>query len=51
MNLLIRLNVEERIAILIITHDPLIARECTRQAMIRDGVLLEAATGLQRWQA
>ena len=51
MNLLIRLNVEERIAILIITHDPLIARECTRQAMIRDGVLLEAATGLPRWQA
>ena len=41
MQLLIRLNREERNTIVIITHDPLIAQQCTRQAQIRDGVLLE----------
>ena len=41
MQLLLRLNRDERITILIITHDPLIARECTRQAQIHDGVLHE----------
>ena len=41
MQLLIRLNWEERNTIVIITHDPLIAQQCTRQAQIRDGVLLE----------
>jgi len=40
MQLLIRLNREERNTIVIITHDPLIARRCTRQALIRDGQLL-----------
>ncbi len=43
MELLIQLNVEERITILIITHDAAIARRCTRQAMIGDGVLREGA--------
>ena len=43
MDLLIQLNVEERITILIITHDAAIARRCTRQAMIGDGVLREGA--------
>ena len=42
MQLLIRLNREERNTIVIITHDPLIAEQCTRQVHIRDGVLLEA---------
>ena len=44
MRLLIGLNMEERITILIITHDPVIARQCTRQTLIRDGVLLEDDT-------
>ena len=41
MQLLTRLNEEERITILIITHDPVIARQCTRRTLIRDGVLVE----------
>ena len=49
MDLLIQLNVEERITILIITHDAAIARRCTRQATIRDGLLRERA-GPQRGQ-
>ena len=47
MDLLIQLNVEERITILIITHDAAIARRCTRQSTIGDGVLREGA-GPQR---
>ena len=43
MDLLIQLNVEERITILIITHNAAIARRCARQAMIGDGVLREGA--------
>ena len=43
MDLLIELNVEQRITILIITHDAAIARRCTRQAIIGDGVLRERA--------
>jgi len=42
MALLVRLNAEQGVTILIITHDPLIARQCTRQVRIRDGRLLEA---------
>ena len=49
MDLLIQLNVEERITILIITHDAAIARRCTRQSTIGDGVLREGA-GPQRGQ-
>ena len=45
MQLLIGLNCEERITILIITHDPVIAEQCTRRTLIRDGVLLEADGG------
>ena len=41
MRLLTELNREERITILIITHDPVIAGQCTRRTLIRDGVLLE----------
>ena len=41
MELLIGLNLKEGITILIITHDLTIARRCTRQILIRDGVLLE----------
>ena len=43
MQLLIRLNREERNTIIIITHDPAIARRCTRQATIRDGLLAGGA--------
>ena len=40
MDLLIRLNREDRITILIITHDSAISGQCTRQTSIRDGILL-----------
>ena len=40
MELLIRLNRREGITILIITHDAAISRQCARQTVIRDGVLL-----------
>ena len=42
MELLVRLNGEQMVTILIITHDPLIARRCVRQVRIRDGRLIEA---------
>ena len=45
MESLIRLNREELITIVIITHDPLIARQCARKTLIRDGALFEAAGG------
>ena len=45
MDLLIRLNREERIAFVIITHDPLVSRRCRRLALIRDGILLEGRAG------
>ena len=41
MQLLIRLNREERVAVVIITHDPAVSVQCRRRALIRDGVLLE----------
>ena len=45
MESLIRLNREELITIVIITHDPLIARQCARKTLIRDGALFEVAGG------
>ena len=47
MRLLTRLNREDGIAIVIITHDPVISLQCRRRALIRDGALLEedAAAG------
>lgn len=44
MALLLQLNAEQKITILLITHDPLIARQCARQVRIHDGRLLEAPT-------
>ena len=41
MQLLIRLNREERVAVVIITHDPVVSMLCRRRALIRDGALLE----------
>ncbi len=41
MALLLQLNSEQGVTILIITHDPLVARQCTRQLRIHDGRLLE----------
>ena len=43
MQLLIRLNREERVAVVIITHDPAVSLQCRRRALIRDGELLEDA--------
>ena len=41
VDLLLQLNAEQGITVLIITHDPLIAHQCTRQLRIQDGALLE----------
>ena len=41
MQLLIRLNRDQRVAVIIITHDPAISMQCRRRALIRDGELLE----------
>ncbi|MXY66780.1 MAG: ABC transporter ATP-binding protein [Gammaproteobacteria bacterium] len=41
MQLMIRLNREEGVAVVIITHDPVVSMQCRRRALIRDGVLLE----------
>ena len=41
LELLIRLNREERITIVVITHDPGVARRCARRTLMQDGVLLE----------
>ena len=41
MQLLIQLNREEQVAVVIITHDPLVSMQCRRRALIRDGVLFE----------
>ena len=41
MQLLNRLNRDERVAVIIITHDPAVSMQCRRRALIRDGELLE----------
>ncbi len=40
MNLFKKLNNEEGITVVIITHDPNIARQCRRYVVMRDGVIL-----------
>ena len=47
MRLLIQLNREERVAVVIITHDPTISLQCRRRALIRDGELLEDSRDTQ----
>ena len=44
MALLLRLNQERGVTILIITHDPAVARQCARRVRIRDGRLFEGGT-------
>ena len=41
MNLFIRLNEEEGITVIIITHDPKIAQQCKRSVRMKDGVLVD----------
>ena len=41
MELLKRLNREDGIAVVVITHDPAVSRQCARRAELRDGVLVE----------
>jgi len=41
MNLFKRLNQEEGITVVIITHDPNIAKQCERFVIMKDGVLLD----------
>ena len=47
MRLLTRLNAEDGISIVIITHDPVISMQCQRRALIRDGALLEESGTLK----
>ena len=47
MRLLTRLNAEDGISIVIITHDPVISMQCQRRALIRDGALLEESGPLK----
>ena len=42
MGLLLELNADQGVTIVIITHDPLVARQCARRTRIRDGKLVEA---------
>lgn len=44
MSLLLELNQQQDLTILIITHDPAVARQCRRCMYIRDGILLESTT-------
>ena len=48
MALLLQLNSEQGVTILIITHDPLVARQCTRQLRINNGLLQEKETRAAR---
>lgn len=50
MRLLNRLNREERVAVVIITHDPVISMQCPRRALIRDGMLFEDSRETQNGQ-
>ena len=43
MQLLIRLNAEQRLTIIVVTHDLAVDRLCARRTRIRDGVLCEQA--------
>ena len=46
MQLLIRLNVEQRLTIIVVTHDLAVERLCVRRTRIRDGVLHEQDAGV-----
>ena len=48
MQLFYDLNAEEGMTIIIVTHDPNIARQCTRRTRMGNGVLLEEAEGSTR---
>ena len=41
LNLFVKLNAEENITVIIITHDPNIAQQCKRCVEMKDGVLVE----------
>ena len=43
MGLFCRLNAEEGLTLIIITHDPKVARQCARQTRIQQGILSETA--------
>ena len=45
MQLLIRLNAEQRLTIIVVTHDLAVDRLCARRTRIRDGVLHEQGPG------
>ncbi|GAB6041248.1 ABC transporter ATP-binding protein [Endothiovibrio diazotrophicus] len=41
MELFVRLNREQGVCVVVITHDPEVAARCTRRVVMRDGVLVE----------
>ena len=45
MQLFRSLNAEEQLTVIVITHDPTIARQCRRRTRIHDGVLHEESAG------
>ncbi len=45
MDLFLRLNREERITILLVTHDPKIAGQCQRVVRVKDGLVVEEGVG------
>ena len=51
MRLLTQLNREDGIAIVIITHDPVISLQCRRRALIRDGAVVEDDSGPEEGDA
>lgn len=44
MHLFARLNAEEQLTVIVITHDRDIARQCTRRTRMQDGILSEAGS-------
>ena len=45
MNLPVRLDRDERVALAIVAHDPAISMRCRRRTPIRDGIRLEDGAG------
>ena len=48
MRLFGRLNEERGLTVIVITHDPAVARQCRRHVRIEDGVLREEGVGAER---
>ncbi len=51
MDLFIGLNGEDRITVVIITHDPHVAAQCGRQVVMKDGLLVSWGYSTDPWRA